>query len=383
MKKRVVTFALSIVVLVVCFVIYTFQTASLVAGVGNGDNEPLEDAEELSDFLEFVAERDASNIGGSYRLLSASIDSVKSENGKKKRRNKYESATISISTYISANSSSSNSELTGGLRSSAQNVSRRLDIYITEDETYYASKGVYSLIKEHSSGTITEVMNCDAEIFLKEDEVYIVFHDFIYAKESISEYEGETTTYRISRRIRPSMVDQWVEVSPVIASEILNIDADNRDTMDLFREFIDFLDACDALEETGITDLNQDEIGDIYEEWLEELPEEEQEEYDETIFDDDQKVKFTLDLSNPTNPYISFVDTMNSEKNNEVTTGYDQELNPITTHVTVTNIYKRVQEIDIRNVNNTIIDMDEDRASVYIDEDDEKDLFIVKEKKDD
>lgn len=383
MKKRIISLVLSVVTLVACFVVNARNTASLIVGPGSGVDEPFESAEDLSDFLAFVAERDASNIGGAYKLLANELayDEDEDEENSEKKRSKYESATISISTHINASSSSSNSDYSGGMISLDQNVNRQLDIYITEDETFYVSKGVFSISRVYSSSSSSDLVNFNIEIYMEDDEVYLMFHDFLYVEQSERTNDGEEIKYQMSQRIKPSMKDRWIEVTSMIAASFLEIDSENREVMQSLKEMLDFLDECDALDEnTGYTELNSDELNDLYKEWAEEN---DPGSADKDMIPEDTEVKLTVDLSNATNPYISVVNVMDYDET-EKYTNYDDAYNPYEESVRITRKINRVEEINIRNVNNTVINMDTSNISLSVDEDDfEDDLFIKKETDDD
>ncbi|MBP3592394.1 MAG: hypothetical protein J6K14_07915 [Clostridia bacterium] len=378
MKKRIISLVLSVVVLVGCVVINNSNTASLTVGAGNGIDERLETAKELSDFLAFVAERDISNMGATYSLMAAKLAAEEEENEDQapQEESKYKSASIQISTQITAESTSSNAEYTGGVIRLKQNASRQLNIYINEDSTYYVTKGIFSLMSKTTKGESTEVFNFDMEIAIIEESVYLMFHDFLYVEDNIS------------RRIKPSMADQWIEAFPSMAIEFVSIDSVNRETMEALKELVELLDACNALdEEVGITDLDTDDLNRLYLEDLEKQPEEDKAEYDKILFGNGEDVKLTIDLSNTANPYISIINTQDKDDTETIITERDPfTWQPITTvEVRTTSKVESVQEISICNVNNTVINMDTDSVSISIKEEDGEDaMFIVKEtKKDD
>lgn len=378
MKKRIISLVLSVVVLVGCVVINNSNTASLTVGAGNGIDERFETAKELSDLLAFVAERDISNMGATYSLMAAKLAAEEEGNEDQalQEESKYKSASIQISTQITAESTSSNAEYTGGVIRLKQNASRQLNIYINEDSTYYVTKGIFSLTQKTTKGESTEVFNFDMEIAIIEESVYLMFHDFLYVEDNIS------------RRIKPSMADQWIEAFPSMAIEFVSIDSVNRETMEALKELVDLLDACNALdEEVGITDLDTDDLNRLYLEDLEKQPEEDKAEYDKILFGNGEDVKLTIDLSNTANPYISIINTQDKDDTKTIITERDPfTWQPITTvEVRTTSKVESVQEISICNVNNTVINMDTDSVSISIKEEDGEDaMFIVKEtKKDD
>jgi len=376
MKKRIISLVLSVVVLVGCVVINNSNTASLTVGAGNGIDERFETANELSDFLAFVAERDASNMGTTYSLMAAKLAAEEEENEDEEPgwKSKYKSASIQISTQSTSESTSSNAEYTNGLISQSANMSRQLNIYINEESTYYVTKGIYSLTRKTTKEDYTEVYNFDFEVAGIGEDVYIIFHDFLYI-------EGN-----ISRRLKPSMADQWIKVYPSLAKEFASIDTENREALKALKEMVDTLDELDALDgETGITDLNKDDLYALYLEDMEKLPEEDRDDIDDAL-PEDEDMRIVIDLSNTANPYLSLVYTMDKDETKTIETGFDSNtFQPITTEVRITNKSNTVQEINICNVNNTVINMDTDSVSISVDEEDgDNAFFIIKEtKKDD
>lgn len=352
MTRRITSLVLAVVVLVGCLVLHDRNSGAARVGAGGGVDERIEDVEDLGLLLEFISDMDRSASTGAYSLLAHSSDDDEPE-----YEDLYESATVHISTELTAESSSSNSEYTGGVRSTSQSVNRKLSIYITEDATYYVSRGVYSLNQMAKSGMRNRVINFDMEVaVIDDDEVYIMFHDFLYIEDNES------------RRIKPAMKDIWIEIDHGIASSFITIDTQNRSVLSSMKEMLYYFDEYDMIEdERGLTTLTTED----FEELGEELGEE--------PIADGTDIKFTLDMSVPQNPNISSVAVIDSEDVREITTGYTDYFQPITEEVRVTNKSSVVQEISICNVNNTVVDMDTSGDFVTIDEDDDEDvLFIIK-----
>ena len=376
MKKRIISLMLSVVVLVGCVVINNSNAASVTVGAGNGIDERLETAKEVSDFLAFVTERDISNMGATYSLMAAKsgAEGEEGEGGEPEAESKYKSASIHLSTQATAEFSSSNAEYTGGLISQRVNLSREFSIYINEESTYYVSKGVYSSTRKSAEADRMEVFNFDFEIAVIKDAVYIMFHDYLYVEDNVS------------RRIKPSVTDQWIEISSSMAVEMLSVDTENREALDTLREIVDLLDEHNVLDkEMGITDLDKDDFYAFYLAELEKLPEEDQDKDDEFFIGDDEDFRLTIDFSNTANPYFSIIYTSDEDETKTIETGYDSNtFQPTTTEVRITNKSNTVQEINICNINNTVINMDTDSVSLSVGE---KDgdwpvfMFIVKETK--
>ena len=349
MFKRMFSLLMSCAILVGCFVFKDMNADTAIAGAGNGVDESVETAEELKTLLAFIAERDGTESTHAYSML-ADKDSPEAAAEKK-----YESATIHISTEISAQSSSDNYDYSGGVSSSTQSVSRQLTIFIAEDATYYVSRGIYSYEADTKSGEKVVVLNFDMEFAVMGEDVYMIFRSFVY------------TDGGVTRRIKASMANKWIEANRTIADSFIYVDTENRSVLSRMQEMIEYLEEHDAIDPSGVTGLNADDFNDIAKDGE-----------DGFIFGDDENVSFLLDMSNPSSPYISLVGTVDSEDTHTFTTGYDSNYQPITTSVTIKNKSSSVQEISICNVNNTVISFDASMVTESIKDSDSEDVLFIK-----
>ena len=137
MKKKIICFIISVVLLLYCFISFSDNNAVVVAGVGNDDSASINNIEELTDVLAFIK--------GSMELGSTELTALSNYLGdipSMPTYSKHSSATVNLVTSVTSKSSTDNTSLTGGLKLSESSLNRDMTCYFTEDATFYVTEGI-------------------------------------------------------------------------------------------------------------------------------------------------------------------------------------------------------------------------------------------------
>lgn len=344
MKKIILT-ALSVVLMVTCLLFNPSFDGVVKAGAGNGKNEKVESAEELVTILSY---------------LSYPTGKARSTEEKEKP---FESATVTIKTYLDSSSSSSNPKYSGGIKSTTQKLDRELVLYITEKTTYYKSKGIYKKTTEKNyyestadydavkeTRTFSETMDFDMEMLVYESEFYVKIKKMTV----VSNYE--------SRQIKKEYQDKWVKMSQDFVDSILNVDSNNRNVLNSFGEMLEYLIESDTVEnDEKVISIDENDFAKLYEELEGVEPDAKGLELD-----------FTYDLSDSTAPIITSYSK--TERSDSQKIGLDDE-NIVSYDI------KNNSEFSIKNINNTEVKFDLDKVELEADTNEEFDkLFVIEER---
>ena len=372
--KRLVLLGVSLALILSCFIV-NGSKQGIHAGAGFGFGKSVDNPEELLPLLEFIVGGDSSdgfleNSEADFPIVTLSNDVVtipenlsaessremfntfftttlafsKDKNSKKdkddddddkkkKSKNEYESATISIETNLSASSSRG-----------TQKMSRSMTIYITEDATFYRSKGQtsinisYQTVDKDSKygSTKTEYQKTaaifDIDILRMDDEMYFYFREF-----SMSSNDG-------SMQIKNEYREKWIEMPDFFVSDIVSLDSQNRSAFRTMGELIEMLlDSGDYKKSDKIIELDEGELSDLYDEEL----------------DGNTSVNFKMDFSSPATPMISYA------------IGYSED---------TSGSVKANETIVFSNVNNTVISFNDSCVDVEADTEKEcEKLFLIYE----
>lgn len=359
--KKIVIFIVSIALFISCFAFST-KSGGIVAGAGMGTNEKVENVEELAELIEFLMQQnydDEASSNGGDMISNNQGSSV--EYLAKKSKNKYKSATVTITTALRASSSSSYPKYTGGFRSSKQELDRELTLYFTDDGTFYKSKGYYSVSTENDDGKIsTETFKFDVDILVMDDETYINIREWVMSSDSYS------------MQIKYENINRWIEMPLYYVDGFIDLDDANREVLGEMGQFLDYLIESDEVDDSDKhISIDEYDFSKIYEDIS-----------GEEMDIKDYELDFTCDLSSPTTPYISIVSKTDKKDTHKVPDYYNGNAQEIT--VNTTNKVKNSQELVISNIDNTVISFDYGSVEISVEDDDEfEDLFIIEERSED
>ena len=367
--KRLVLLGVSLALILSCFIV-NGSKQGIHAGAGFGFGKSVDNPEELLPLLEFIVGDDSSDgfledSDADFPIVTLSNDIVTipenlsaentqemfntfftttlasknnkkdedDDDKKKKSKNEYDSATISIETNLSATSSRG-----------TQKMSRSMTIYITEDATFYRSKGQtsinisYQTVDKDSKygSTKTEYQKTaaifDIDILRMDDETYLYFREF-----SMSSNDG-------SMQIKNEYREKWIEMPDFFVSDIVSLDSQNRSAFYTMGELIAMImDSGDYKKSDKIIELDEGELSDLYDEEL----------------DGNTSVNFKMDFSSPATPMISYA------------IGYSED---------TSGSVKANETIVFSNVNNTVISFNDSCVDVEADTEKEcEKLFLIYE----
>lgn len=411
--KKIILLCVSFVLLISSLILGVTANGSLSTGVGFGINQRVRNVDELSHVLSFLlaeGDTDANSLG---LITNERPISLVSTNGQrstidllasKKSNKKYTSATVTILTSVSAESSCSHPEYAGGLLTSSQSLEREMTMFITKNGTLYHTKGTsnsrrvtrttekkkyesyyYNNDRAYDSdyydgygteeiykdttpeyyevsvdNTYYTVFDFDMQILRIGKRVYVNFKEFSYATETES------------RQIKFANTDKWIEMPYEIVEDMIDVDAQNREVLNSFGEMLRYLiDSGEVDKDENYISLNEEDFVRLYEE-LEETP------LDSSVLDE-ADIEFTYDLTSPSTPYITSMTSYDIVKSKEVSpNGRETEM------VRTTNKASVSQQFIIRNINNTVLSFDRDDVTVKISGEKAYDkLFIIEERRDD
>ena len=299
------------IVLLITSLIFSPIDNAVKMGEGDGENKELSNVNEVVDFLMFMGGDesysdlclDDMNIARitlsteSMPFAAEGMDEADTEPAFKRDVTTYRSGTIHQYTYQTQTYSVYKEG--EGRKYYSVTFDRNLSLYITDDASYYHSKGSYSRTNDDEN----MYFSFDMEFYFSDENVFVKFNEF--------DYMGD------SKDIGFELLDEGYGV------------------------WLDFTDErWAALDVTNREDLS--EIG-------QELSDTDEEDFDingniYTIeeFDDDSSSKFEINLNDAERPSISFVSSDNSSSES------------------YTNNSKIVFDFYFENIDNTVVEFDED-----------------------
>ncbi len=362
-SKRILSFVLAIILLIGCFVLNYVNNGIVTVGPGNGVDEKVDDPVKLAEVLNYLGEYKlsrgvASNNSGGVVYLSdtENEDEIEAEVSK----TKYTGATIIITTSLSASSSTDNPQyISNKLAESEQQVNRELTMYFTEDATYYSSNGYSTLHMKYDGGDDKFIyIRFDMEAYTTATSEYVKFYDLFL------------TTSSETVQLKATTKGRWIKVPQDTVGDLIDVDGENREVLSSFGEMVELLVKYDMVEAGSSARLDEGDFISAIKQEGDKVP---------GLFDD-ASIDFTIDLTNPTCPTISSISVVDSKKTSAITTGYDNFFNPETVTVTIFNKSNIVQNITIKNINNTVINFDESRDIIEAENRTKFDnLFIIEE----
>lgn len=345
--KRIVSLVISLALLITAIVTTSSKNVKAIAGPGGGKDEKVENIEEvitvLSCFLN-DGEYSLTDPSSAMMLSTSNMGDLAQAISHELNVNGHESATITISNRLNSSSSYSGN---GSHYTQKATMTRAMTMYITEDETYYESKGEFFVSYDGSDDEpTTNFYKFNMLIYVEDDTTYACFRELLMVDPS------QTV------QIKAENIGRWVELPPEAFEELVDIDDVNRE---MFASIADLLNVLISIGEITTEDksvsVNSSDWERIKNDYEDEMP--------STQFEDFE-VDFDVDLSLATQPYLAIVATMDDEQELQG----QRATNKVTEDIRIT----------MRNIDNTVIDFDEDMVSlVCYDEADLNSIVIIKE----
>ena len=324
--KRLILAGVSVVLLIACFVCYSAGAKPIFAGQGSGTNKKVETVEELIPVLEFLIDSDDTEL-----LFAGDDTQLASVLSSSRKKQKYESATLTISSSMNASSSS-------GGNSASQRLNKEMTVYITEDGTLYDSAGSFMIAqtRQNSDGELESnntSMIFDMLILQIGSKVYVNFKEFSYV------------TKDESFQIKHEYTNQWIKMPlDYIESIIMDVDMLNRSVLGEMGMLLNYL-------------IEEDEVDE--DETLIKL-----DEYDLRDAAEDLSLSILSQLSSSELKMI--FDLSASDAPNILYSFYQYDSGNTVSGDSYSISQKVTEQIMIQNINNTEISFDEDMADTTI-----------------
>lgn len=339
--KKIISLVVSLALLVTAIVTTSSKNATAIAGPGGGKNEKIENVQEVITALSFFlndGKESLEDASTTVMLGSSDIGGLALALSDDLNVNGHKSATITISTRMDSSSTYSAPSVR---RSQKATVNRTLTLYITENETYYESKGEFFTSYDSGDDKSTTFCKFNMLIYVEEDTTYACFKELLMVQPS------QTV------QIKAENIGRWMKLPPEAFEELIDVDESNRET------FASIADLLNVLISTGEITPDDKAVSIDSSDW-ERIVDSYEKEMPPTQFDKFD-VDFDVDLSLATEPYLSIVATMDDKQEYN-----DQK---------ATNKATEDIRITMRNIDNTIINFDEDLISLSFDN--EKDFNSV------
>ncbi len=304
MKKYLIAIIAAILVVVSLFSTAISANQGVRVGAGNGENSKVEDMEDLYSLLEFIMNRKSSDRSkeinnGSTPLLLASRNSDDISSSE----NEHKSVTIIEDTVVERtdifrtpyyNDYSDEPRYRDSGKSYVRLV-RELKGYVTEDATYYISKGTLEKRSETYAyqdikATFTDIyFDFDMHIYIGDNEAFIKINRYNYSLSDEEKTEEQT--------IRSEYVGKWIQLTSKDAISIFaSTDDANGQFLSMIKELIEYGVIKDVEPEDEDQYPEFEREGDIYI-----ATQEFKDEKDEKVTGD---MKLTINLSEYKSPYL-------------------------------------------------------------------------------
>lgn len=376
MKNRFISLLAAIILLFASLAVILTGNAVFTAGAGDKDDANIESFEDLASLLNFIKESDNKSlyaeVDKKVKLLSKEVTLIDSEGNNnsgdtdKEGGSKHESVTVHISTTHSSSSSTDNPKYTGGIVEARNSINRELTHYITPEGSFYVSCGMLTSYKKINSSDYKDkearsYEKWDIQLFVNGENAFVFINEFI------------NINNEASVQIKTENKGKWIKISPSMVSEVVDIDYENREVLGALGEMLDILIKHDYIsqDKTSVS-LDEDALADLLEK-----------EGEDPVSLDDVEIDFTVDISNPTAPLLSSISDEDSKKEEKVLTGYENSgfnVVPTYDYYTITKKSTTVQNISIKNIDNTVINFNTDNVSIEArDAEEFEKLFITEE----
>lgn len=355
--KKIVLLSVSLILAISCLICATTANNTVIAGMGMGTNEKIEDADALNELFGCLLGENAEDeaLVGDQSVQKWNLLSSKNKNDDFIHllggNSKYTSATITVNSYAQSSYDNDNGK-------SSQTLSRELTVYMTEDATFYETRGhiVQNVIEHTGDNSEREsfesrkthyTFDFDMSILVLDKETaYVSFKEFLLTTQYLMTiYKGDNNEFR---QIKPINTNRWIEMPYEFVEEILDIDSINRELLSEFKEILGFLMEAGEIspEDTSIT-LNEGDFARLASH------------FKNTPIKPSgpkDKIEVSFNLASPTSPYIAYVISNND--------------------------YSISEQITIKNINNTVINFDKDMVDIKAEDENSFDkLFIIEVEK--
>ncbi len=353
---------LAVAILISVFIVHTQFKEPVVAGAGWKPNYKVRDLEDLSEVLEFLSnqieddsENDSAAIERNSRLLSLLL-------AKDNDETKHTSAKITVDTKQSDYSSCSNHKYSGGVKSARQSLDRQMVVYITEDATFYETRGSCSYLRTvYEDETFKDKftnLSWDMELANIDGEVFCKILSFTYSDNAgTMQIKGENS-------------NKWIS-APMDCIGLLTVDAFNREFLSYFAEMLDYISEYDKIDANKKTiKINEKQWNDLIDSVGE----------DEGTLGKGQTLDFEINRTSASAPRFTSTTTTDISDNHEI-----KDWQGNITEVVYTSQQSSVyQKMTISNIDNTIVSFDKDIVSIEVNSQEEfEELFWHTEKEDD
>lgn len=356
LKKKIISFAVAVVLFIGCAVFASFGSTASIAGTAGKTSAKIETVSDLLSVLNFWETRDTS--GATAQLVSMLVAEEDFEDNSGEELStlpEHTSVTVNIKTNLYASSKSNNSKYTGGLVSSEQTLDRDLTLYMTEDATFYDSVGMTSVYSSYKDSDTNE--SRENSTFARWNMRILVDGDKSYVSITELLYSSSTKTFKSTRQLKSENVDKWYELPVSMVDDLIDVDYENREVLDSINDIFE------QLIEEEVIDGTEEHIS---------LDEQDFARIDDSISTDDYTLDFEVDLSNSTSPTIYSYALRNSSDTRKVGE-YES--------VTIDNYIRNEQTLVFSNIDNTAIKFNTNVVKDTLSSEDEfEKLFIANEK---
>lgn len=327
--KRYIIIAVTVALLVTSL-LYLPENAKpvIAAGTGNGENSEIVTIKDFDELLEFFTQNNEGALHNTAQSLMSSRAKDNDDDNDLEPHSKHSSVTLAEDTYIDSviiSKKISNYDYENG-NHSYQNIgvttvkmNRSLTAYITEDESYYVSKGYYKIKYEDyedNEKSYSSSLVFDMQLYVDNESTVMKFNAF--------QMDMEPSEENIDLS---SIIGKWVETPREFAYTIFSIvDRANRDTLASIQHYID----------DGMQDFNKVEGKYTLK--------------TKTLDQDNDDTTITIDLNDHENPSISFI--------------VDGEYSPDKVNNSSPSTLYMTDTLTFFNIDNTVIKTDFDDVEV-------------------
>ena len=335
--KKVVLAGISVVLLIACLIMCGVGNGVRV-GAGFGFGDSIEEPEDLVKLIGFVTggktrNLSASSSSGDMFQNLASFDDFDDEDDDEK----YTSATIEIESSLSSSSRREiqTSDMSTTINTYSTELTRKMQVYITEDGTFYRSKG---RVRSANNDRVS-ISLFDVDIYKTDDgDVYFYFRELSLAD------------YTESIQIKNEYKNKWIELPEEVASMLSGVDSQNMSSLSTIGDYISVLIDTGEFDNTDSIRIDENDITSI------------SEKHGLSFFGlGDSKVDFRVDLSTADAPSVYLGVYASGESPSD-------------------NSSKSTDMITFLNINNTVVSFDKSDIDVKASEiDDADDIFLIHE----
>ncbi len=244
--KKYLNVIVSLVLVVVCMIFGIVSNDSVTVGAGNGENYKVSTMEEMYSVLSFITDKKAEDEVTTQATEEPSIFYTV-DNALLEIKDEHTSLTMQedavVKTYYTHKKAEQNYD--GNIyyttigRSQAS-MSRSMTLYMTEQASYYISKGQISnsYNATDSRDSSSSSIMFDMEIYVAKTKALLKFNEFAIVSEEYNQQKGETE--KTCMTVKASAKGKWVEAPQEAVGDMLNmVNSANKDAMSMLKEYIE------------------------------------------------------------------------------------------------------------------------------------------------